>query len=249
MKVEHTVIQMQGGRDYMEDTYSVNDGANQYFFGGVYDGHMGSFAANFAALKVPEVYLKLIASGGNPTDSFVTAYRVVSDNIVERYRDVGACAVNFYASNRRLFTANAGDCELLHFHNGWATKLTQKHRVSEPSENKRLQRHRAMIVGNRIVTDVGASLVSRSLGDAEFRAAGVIDTPYVSGVPLNAGDMVLAATDGLFDRFSEEEIVAVVIGGGSCDAAARVFRVALADMVGSREPENVTVLLAKFLEL
>lgn len=66
--------------------------------------------------------------------------------------------------------------------------------------------------------------MSRAFGDLPCRRIGVTVEPEVSVHPLRADDEVLvAATDGVWDVLSNEEVVALAGGASGAQAAARML--------------------------
>jgi len=66
--------------------------------------------------------------------------------------------------------------------------------------------------------------MSRAFGDLPCRRIGVTVEPEVTVHPLRADDEVLvAATDGVWDVLSNEEVVALAGGASGAQAAARML--------------------------
>ncbi|EFJ46979.1 hypothetical protein VOLCADRAFT_92494 [Volvox carteri f. nagariensis] len=120
-----------------------------------------------------------------------------------------------------LAVANAGDSRAVLCRGGQAVRLSRDH-----TPGLRAERERIEAAGGRVVvargaarvlvplagrTDVMQALsVSRSLGDPDFKASGLlISDPDVSVVPLLPGEdqFLIAASDGLWGRVGDQEAV------------------------------------------
>ena len=197
----------QGQRAYMEDRYSAVtelrpfglegcDGVRRSFLG-VYDGHNGDWAAQFASERMhtflaPEMLMQdsspscqdeLTRFNSDMETSLKKMYMDCDDEILnttaaEGRRD-GSTAVCVLQVGRVLFTAHAGDSRaVVSYADGRTRAMTEDHKPSMAVERRRIT-----AVGGkiefcgcwRVIADhpykpVRAALaVSRSLGDIDFK--------------------------------------------------------------------------------
>ncbi len=197
----------QGQRAYMEDRYSAVtelkpfgltgcDGVRRSFLG-VYDGHNGDWAAQFASERMhtflaPDVLLqdsspscpeRLTRFNVDMETSLKKMYMDCDDEILnstaaEGRRD-GSTAVCVLQVGGALFTAHAGDSRaVVNYADGRTRAMTEDHKPSMSNERRRIT-----AVGGkiefcgcwRVIADhpykpVRAALaVSRSLGDIDFK--------------------------------------------------------------------------------
>ncbi|GIL63213.1 hypothetical protein Vafri_17340 [Volvox africanus] len=120
-----------------------------------------------------------------------------------------------------LAVANAGDSRAVLCRRGEAVRLSRDHTPALRAERERIEAAGGQVVvargAARVVVplagrkDVMQALsVSRSLGDPDFKASGLlISDPDVSVVPLIPGEdsFLIAASDGLWGRVSDQEAV------------------------------------------
>jgi len=86
--MEAAIISEQGLCPHMEDTYflDLNFGGQGWVFGGIYDGHNGNYASNYAAQKLHSVFLSGINSSLSPQQAFINSYEQISDELKTRAR-------------------------------------------------------------------------------------------------------------------------------------------------------------------
>lgn len=202
------VISEIGNRFEMEDTHflDLNFAHKGWVFGGVYDGHGGSFAAQYAAAYLHENFLRNLNAGLTPEESFIQAYHTISEEL--RSQDSGTTAVNFLIRGGEIFTANAGDVRVLVIGTDEFSQLTVDHRLDNPEEKKRIVKMGGLI-GYPYTMRGGRGLMpTRTIGDEYFKSVGIIATPSVNRYTLSQEDFILlAACDGLFDVMNNEEVV------------------------------------------
>jgi serine/threonine protein phosphatase PrpC len=195
----------QGQRSYMEDRFvaitnykplNQCDGVRRSFLG-VYDGHNGDWAAQYASESMhtylsreiftedsaPECPDAKSKYDENMTAALKRMYLECDDHILDttssQGRRDGCTAVNILQVGKALFAAHAGDSRaVIAYADGRARAMTEDHKPSSATERRRIT-----AVGGkiefcgcwRVVADhpfkpVRAALaVSRSLGDIDFK--------------------------------------------------------------------------------
>ncbi|MFB6212358.1 MAG: PP2C family serine/threonine-protein phosphatase [Candidatus Magasanikbacteria bacterium] len=220
---DSAVILDKGGRDYMEDTYSLEFGGDNLVYGGVYDGHGGAKTAEFLSNHLLSFFIESLSEGNSPQKSFEKAYRKSDKKL--KGEDSGACAANFFFEEGNLFWANVGDSKIIIAKEGGHKELTVEHRLDNPSEQERIKeaggeiRYPYMIKGGR------GMMPTRAIGDEYFKSIGLTAKPSVGKYKIKQEDLFLvAATDGLFDVVENEEIQDLANKTDSSDELAESLR-------------------------
>ncbi len=207
--MQTAVIAEKGLRPAMEDTHylDTNFAGTRWIFGGIYDGHGGKAAADYAARRLHRVFQKQLGTARTPQQAFTETYELVSSEM--RLEGVGATAVNFLIGNNQIITANVGDARAIVIGEKDVRQLTVDHRLDNPEERQRVERMGGQILYPYVYRGNQGLMPTRSLGDEYFRPVGVIPTPSVNSYDITSDDfMFLAACDGLFDFMSNEEVAA-----------------------------------------
>ena len=148
----------------------------------------------------------------------------------------GACALVSFVNREGISVASTGDCRVVLGRklpdNTWsAVPLTVDQNAQHPGEVERIKREHpgeenSVIVANRVL---GSLMPFRTFGDVDFKwerkyLEGIVPTwpnyktpPYITAEPvvsrhrLQSGDkFIILASDGLWERMSNEEAVNVV---------------------------------------
>lgn len=112
----------------------------QAFFG-VFDGHGGSKAAEFAADNLEKnVLAELVRRDGDDIEEAVKHGYLNTDTdfLKEDFRG-GSCCVTALIRNGNLVVSNAGDCRAVMSRGGTAEALTSDHRPSREDERERIE--------------------------------------------------------------------------------------------------------------
>ncbi|CAO2152487.1 unnamed protein product [Urochloa humidicola] len=259
-----------GPRHAMEDAYSVitdkNGGDSQLAFYGVFDGHGGRAAVDFVSQRLGENVVSAVLaaeanthseapSAGEEHDAvsaaIKAAYLATDSELLAQQQDAsgGACATTALVKNGDLYVAHVGDCRaVLGRDGGAAAALTADHTCASDVERERIERGGGYVSrsGSGVWRVQGSLAVSRSFGDAGLKRW-VLAEPEVSKVPLAAGcEFLVVASDGLWDKVSNQEAVDIVSRSRNAVAAADVGRscaelVELARRRGSRDDVTVIV--------
>lgn len=223
----------QGARPYMEDRHAMVhdfkpkgmdgcDGVRRSFMG-VYDGHNGEWAAEFASEKMhtflDEDVLKRCSTPTCQEEKakynsemeqalkamYMTCDEEILDTTQSRGRRDGSTSLCVVQVGKALFTAHAGDSRaIVGYADGRCRAMTEDHKPSVASERRRITEigGRIEFCGCwRVVADHptkplrAALAVSRSLGDIDFKR------------PVNAG--VTAEPD--VRRFELDENIQFVV--------------------------------------
>ncbi|CAO2146051.1 unnamed protein product [Urochloa humidicola] len=262
------VASRAGPRHAMEDAYAVVthkiDGDSQLAFYGVFDGHGGRTAVDFVSRRLGENVVSAVLAAGTETHdneassaeehdavsaAIRAAYLATDSELLSQHQDFsgGACATTALVKNGDLYVAHVGDCRAVLSRDGSAAAaLTADHTCARDDERERIERGGGYVSrsGSGVWRVQGSLAVSRSFGDVGLKRW-VVAEPAVTRVPLTAGcEFLVVASDGLWDKISNQEAVDVV--SRSRRNAADVARscTELVDMArrrGSRDDATVMV--------
>lgn len=139
----------------------------------------------------------------------------------------GSTATTALLLGNRIYCANVGDSRTLLCRNFTPYALSQDHKPSREDEAKRIKDAGGFIINNRVM---GELAVSRAFGDCEFKKGiqsiieeegGIVNgddknwfEPLITAEPdievtqiTKDDQFLLLACDGLYDVFTEEEII------------------------------------------
>eukprot|EP00747_Dinoflagellata_sp_TGD_P058385 gnl/TRDRNA2_/TRDRNA2_151097_c1_seq2.p1 gnl/TRDRNA2_/TRDRNA2_151097_c1~~gnl/TRDRNA2_/TRDRNA2_151097_c1_seq2.p1 ORF type:complete len:865 (-),score=290.92 gnl/TRDRNA2_/TRDRNA2_151097_c1_seq2:108-2702(-) len=181
---------------------SENENAAMCLFFGVFDGHGGSYCAEYAAAQVAKNVLSRLHDRPKNTNdevalkaALVGGFKQTEHNFLQHAKKADdtsgttACTITVYGpdeeSRLRIFSANVGDSRaVLGCVDGSAVRLTEDHKPNLPAEKKRIQAAggavaevggcwRAMLPQTRKLGIVGLA-VSRALGDYQFKNPDIV---------------------------------------------------------------------------
>jgi len=221
MDISFGVYQNQGGRTYQEDRWFVSK--NKQFFA-VFDGHGGSAMSEYAQQNMYENYQK--ACDCTVKSELQQCFEKTSENFIKNNPNetCGSTAVAVVVQGKDMYFANVGDSRAIHIRKKNIFQ-TKDHKCTDENERKRVQtqinnankgkKRRAEIADTG---DIHVPVVvngenrkrrlamSRSLGDKEYKQYGVVATPTVEKVTVQDGDIIVMASDGLWDMISSEDV-------------------------------------------
>lgn len=155
-------------------------------------------------------------------------------------------ATNPFRFNKYLYTCNVGDSRIVICSNGKARDLSYNHNAKDPSEQARIN----AIPGSFVSRDRfglprvnGFLAVSRALGDKSLKPA-VSPRPFVTETLLDpeADELVILASDGLWDVCSSQEAVDIVrYIDDPAEASSALVRYAL----NNKSEDNITALVIR----
>lgn len=225
----------QGLRSTMEDAHTVRALALEpfavkpsYYFG-VFDGHGGAQAANYAAKYGPTFFFlsykdaiaqEKATADQAVKDAFMNSYDQLDKGIQQQYQGDGTTAVSAVISGDTLYTAWAGDARALVLGKNGAIKFaTEDHKPGNQKERERIESVGAPlrwydVKGGKRIARIGKSLyqsiaIPRALGDKYFKQlypGAIIATPDIDSIRLESGDTIILACDGVWDVMSNSEV-------------------------------------------
>ncbi|KAK2430352.1 Protein phosphatase 2C family protein [Trifolium repens] len=250
----YSVYCKRGRREYMEDRFTAGDnlrGEHNLAFFGVFDGHGGAKAAEFAANNLEKNILdEVIMSDEEDVEEAVKrGYLNTDSEFMKKDLQGGSCSVTALIKNGNLIVSNAGDCRAVISKGGVAEALTSDHRPSREDERDRIESLGGYVDLCRGVWRIQGSLaVSRSIGDRHLKqwVTAEPETKVIRIEPEH--DLLILASDGLWDKVSNQEAVDIArqFCGGNNKQQALVACKKLAELAVSRGSlDDTSVMLIK----
>jgi serine/threonine protein phosphatase PrpC len=179
---------------------------------GIFDGHGGRDAIEFAARHLPAE----IASRG-----FSDAFAAIHQRMAATCCFCGTTVAIAVIRDRALTVAAVGDTRCVLCQRGRAVQLTTDHRPDLPSERQHIESRGGTIEDGRVN---GVLDISRSLGDGILGEC-INPLPDVVDVELTPDDeFFILACDGVWGVMTNEEAVALIRHERDAEEAARKLR-------------------------
>lgn len=232
----------QNQRQYMEDRIFCQDltataafmGCKRAGFFAVYDGHAGHEAAEYLENHLLSYVLNASAEDlrSKPLDALKTAVNRAEQEINSKFSaarcNAGSTLLALLLVDDKLHIANVGDSRAVLVKGTDAQQLTRDHKPACSLEQQRIE---ADDPAAEISCDgymYGELAVARAIGSAHLKRdpskRALIPTPDLISVQLSReDDFVVLATDGLWDKVDNAEMVRVArrtLATGTRDASS-----------------------------
>ncbi|GLJ16670.1 hypothetical protein SUGI_0286170 [Cryptomeria japonica] len=211
----YSVACKKGYRQVMEDAYSaitdISRYSDQAFFG-VFDGHGGHKAADFAAERLGQnmmdAFMEVRQDDNDMEQAVRTGYLTTDAIFSMQCLSSGACCVTALIRGGNMVVANAGDCRAVLSRDGIAEALTYDHRLEREDERQRITDLGGYVDCHNGVWRVQGKLaVSRSIGDIEMKKW-VTAEPELHKLSITSNcEFLILASDGLWDKVGNQEAV------------------------------------------
>ncbi|KAK9279913.1 hypothetical protein L1049_013597 [Liquidambar formosana] len=209
----YAVCCKRGRRAAMEDRYSavfdLQGDPKQAFFG-IFDGHGGAKAAEFAAENMDKNILDEVVRRDEDEieDAVKHGYLTTDSEFLKEDFRGGSCCVTALIRNGNLVVSNAGDCRAVISRGGIAEALTSDHRPSREDEKDRIEALGGYVDFCHGFWRIQGSLaVSRGIGDRNLKQW-VIAEPETKIIRIKCEDeFLILASDGLWDKVGNQEAV------------------------------------------
>ncbi|KAL2332981.1 hypothetical protein Fmac_014194 [Flemingia macrophylla] len=203
----------RGRRHHMEDRYSaavdLHGQPKQAFFG-IFDGHGGTKASEFAAHNLEKNVLDEVVrrDESDIKEAVKHGYLNTDSEFLKEGLHGGSCCVTALIRNGNLVVSNAGDCRAVISRGGVAEALTSDHKPSREDERDRIETQGGYVDVCRGVWRIQGSLaVSRGIGDRNLKQW-VIAEPETKVLKIEPQhDLLILASDGLWEKVSNQEAV------------------------------------------
>lgn len=209
----YSVYCKRGRREAMEDRYSasvaIHGDSKQALFG-VFDGHGGAMAAEFAAENLNKNIIdEVMRRDENETETAVKhGYLKTDSDFLNEESRGGSCCVTALIRRGNLFVSNAGDCRAVLCKAGTAEALTSDHRPCREDEKQRIEAEGGYVdIIHGVWRIQGSLAVSRGIGDRQYKKW-VTPEPETNILKIEAEhEFLILASDGLWDKVSNQEAV------------------------------------------
>ncbi|KAH7723124.1 protein phosphatase 2C containing protein [Aphelenchoides avenae] len=221
----------QEDRHVVRETFPVGVDIKRSAFFALFDGHGGKQASEYCTKHFPDRLAEACAKYATPSRDlealqksikklFTETYKTVDDEFLKEAKKVrpplkdGTTATTVLLLNDVLYCANIGDSKAVVCRNKEdgscvAMQISVDHSPINYDERVRIQKAGGTVKDGRVL---GILEVSRSIGDGQFKAHGVISTPDVKKLTLTSNDkFLLLACDGLWKVFSGEAAINFIL--------------------------------------
>ncbi|XP_061994212.1 probable protein phosphatase 2C 14 [Rosa rugosa] len=205
------VSSAKGKKKFMEDAHKIVSclqGNSKRGFFGVYDGHGGSKAAEFAAENLHTNILEMMDACTEKEEAFRAGYLKTDHEFLKQGVGSGTCCVTALVDEQEVVISNVGDCRAVLSRGGVAEALTRDHTAAQEGERQRIQDKGGYVEFHRGAWRVhGVLSVSRSIGDAHLKSW-VLGEPETNVLQLTPDmEFVVLASDGLWEKVGNQEAI------------------------------------------
>lgn len=258
----------RGSRSYMEDQNCVLESVNALYglattprmaFFGVFDGHTGRHAAEFAKVNLPFNVLRnpnfdidkllkdehtAITDGFMKTDSEFLAVAEKDD-----YKS-GTTVVTLLLLESHLIVSNVGDSEAILCENGCAVQLSTLHNPLNEKERLRVEKFGGKIKQFGTLRVNGILAVTRSIGDRSLKEHVSSHPDVIVRKITEKDEFVILASDGLWEMvkyqpavdFVKQECAKRASPDGASDTRS-ISRRLVDEAIKKESKDNITVMI------
>ncbi len=219
---------------------------NMFF--GVFDGH-GILGDKIADLLQKELVRRVLLSK-EPSASFKKSFTDMQEllcKLPDAQRAGATAVVALIEEGVRLTLAHIGDSRAVVVRNGKVIHTTADHKPTNLVEKERIEKQGGFVVNGRSVDPVHrvSYALARSMGDVSAQGCALSAEPEIAeSLILQKGDMVVLATDGVWDVLSNEDIASYVSTEMTAQLLAETF---VNEARGHKSADDITafVILVK----
>jgi serine/threonine protein phosphatase PrpC len=257
----YAVASKKGRREFMEDAHkaivNVHGDSKQAFFG-VFDGHSGRKASDFAAENIGKNIVDAMLGMGDETENILeqsvrAGYLTTDAEFLKQEVGGGTACVTALIIDGNLVVSNAGDCRAVISRNGASEALTCDHRAGREDERQRIENLGGIVDLRHGVWRVQGSLsVTRAIGDSHMKEW-ITAEPETRKIEITSDcEFLILASDGLWDIVSNQEAVDIArpfcvekqpnltpLGGGPIAACKKLVEVA----VSRKSNDDISVMI------
>jgi len=233
----------------VNELYGVDTDVPHAVFG-VYDGHSGKAASEYARAFLHEQLVAQSNFLNDPSAAMNTCFLKIDSeiNVLSQIECTapGTTALLMLIRNDQLIFGNVGDTQAVLSRNGIALEMVNAH-----SPNRIDERERILSMGGSVVWWYGTwrvngtLAVSRSLGDLNHEKVCVAEPEVTEFNLIEQDEFVIIASDGLWDVMLSQEAVDFV---HECLRSQELPRACIADALAKealrlKSRDNVTVVI------
>lgn len=232
------IAQTRGKRNYMEDTALVSNHEDITIIG-VFDGHNGKDAAEFASENFTEFMM-------NDEIEIRGQVKVAIENLhknICEVTDSGSTATLCLIRNRRLTIAHVGDSSL-YIAKANVKRITTRHSASNEEEKNRIMDCGGCITNLNGVKRVdGRITVTRSIGDKDLHPPLTCE-PELIEMDGNGVSYIIITSDGA-DNVTEDEMNKILLKSPAPAIAAAAIR---NEAYKKGSEDNITVIVIELIK-
>lgn len=240
----------RGKRATMEDFYDIKNtkiGGQTVCMFGIFDGHGGSHAAEFLKGHLFENLMKHPQFISDTKLAITETYRQTDveflDSEKDTFRDDGSTASTAVLVGSHLYVANVGDSRTVISKAGKAIPLSEDHKPNRTDERKRIESAGGIVMWAGTWRVGGVLAMSRAFGNRMLKQYVVADPEIRDQKVEEEFELLVLASDGLWDVVPNEDAVSIARTEEEPEAAARKLTEA-AFTRGSAD--NITCIVVKF---
>ncbi|KAK1399446.1 Protein-serine/threonine phosphatase [Heracleum sosnowskyi] len=240
----------RGKRASMEDFYDLKtskiDGQTVCLFG-IFDGHGGSRAAEFLKDHLFEKLMKHPEFLTNTKLAISQTYQQTDTDFLESekdtFRDDGSTASTAVLVGNHLYVANVGDSRTVISKAGKAIPLSEDHKPNRSDERQRIENAGGVVMWAGTWRVGGVLAMSRAFGNRMLKQFVVAEPEIQDQVIDEEFELLVLASDGLWDVVPNEDAVSLATSEEEPEAAARK----LTETAFTRgSADNITCIVVKF---
>lgn len=240
----------RGKRVTMEDFYDIKtskiDGETICMFG-IFDGHGGSRAAEYLKEHLFDNLMKHPLFMTDTKLAISETYQQTDVEFLESerdtFRDDGSTASTAVLLGNHLYVANVGDSRTVISKAGKAIPFSEDHKPNRSDERKRIENAGGVVMWAGTWRVGGVLAMSRAFGNRMLKQF-VVAEPEIQDQEIDEEfELLVLASDGLWDVVPNEDAVLLARGEEEPEAAARKLTEA-AFTRGSAD--NITCIVVKF---
>ena len=243
----YTEYQNPKFRDYMEDKGKSLDcfnGYSQALFC-LYDGHQNDSISTYLQNNFHNEFRKVLKKTNNQLikqniyDLFAKIDLKFKDN--PNFGNSGSTACIIYITDDQIFCFNVGDTRSVLFSDKNFERLSVDDRVNEISEVRRIEKAGGFIFNDRVC---GSLMLTRSFGDFEFKKYGTIYEPHYKINKRYSNQILVIATDGIWDFLSEEDVFNIINKNGKKNVN-EIGKIILDEALNKGSEDNISLFVIK----
>jgi len=241
-----------GRRPTMEDEITICGklrGKDDEDYVGIFDGHGGKDAADFASKNLHTFLIEQLNKTGDPIISLKQAFILTHEKLTSQNVTGGSTALVALFFKSKCYIANAGDCRAVLQKNKKTIQITVDHKPDHPEEEKRIVSKGGVVtkqtnkLGKTISRVNGMLAVSRALGDG-FLSPYVTPEPQVDSFDIGSKDDVLVlACDGVWDVIDNDTAVGIAGSEDNPEQAALKLR---DTATAKQSTDNISAVIIRF---
>ncbi|KAK7501384.1 hypothetical protein BaRGS_00007509 [Batillaria attramentaria] len=246
-----------GRRKANEDRMVIKELKENLLYIGIFDGHGSSFAADYVMEYLEHHMTYWLSQTKNLRTvlhkSFIDVNNVMTRHLAhyfigsEIFGTGTTATVCLIHDSSELVVAHVGDSRAVLCRKGGAVRLSIDHDPDDPDETERVTKHGGRIIqnsqGNSQVN--GRLGMTRSIGDTELKAYGVIAQPHLKSLEIKHGydAFLMLATDGLSFVLSDDEMVNII---SSCQTPTEAATLLADQALHFGSEDNCSVIVVPF---